>query len=135
MRFQKRLLALLLPALLTAACIAPADTQAGPQNVPAPTLRTTIADGPLAPEAHFGDIASLVRDVISRLHYLSPEFDQALSTATLDQYLQSLDPNRSYFLASDVEEFQKLGDDLIEAQGKIDLNAAFEIYNRFHQRV
>ena len=135
MRFPTRLLALLLPALLTAACIAPKETHAGPQNVPAPTLRATIADGPLAPEAHFGDIASLVRDVISRLHYLSPEFDQALSEATLDQYLQSLDPNRSYFLASDVAEFQNLGDDLIKSQGKIDLNAAFEIYNRFHQRV
>ncbi|MEX0899091.1 MAG: carboxy terminal-processing peptidase [Gammaproteobacteria bacterium] len=138
MRIPTRVLAILLPAILTVACFAPATSakpDAGPQRVPAPILRTTIADGPLMPESHYGDIAALVRDVIGRLHYSSPTFDQELSSSTLDRYIQSLDPNRSYFLASDIAEFDTFRGGLVERRGTIDLNAAFVIYNRFHQRV
>src|SRR5690606_18583482 len=76
MRTPARILALLLPVL---AAFALAPAAAGPQPVPAPIVRTTIADGPLGPEDHYGDIAVLVRNVISRMHYETPEFDQELS--------------------------------------------------------
>jgi carboxyl-terminal processing protease len=102
----------------------------------APTqARPTIADGPLAPEAHFTDITALVRDVIGRLHYTAPQFDTDLSARAFERYLAALDPHRSYFLASDIEEFSKYRERLLERRRGSDLAPAYEIYNRFHQRV
>ena len=84
MKLASRILALVLPAL---ALVATMPSGAAPQPKPVPIVRTTIADGPLGPESHYGDIAALVRDVISRLHYETPKFDQELSSATLDRYI------------------------------------------------
>lgn len=97
--------------------------------------RPTIAEGPLEPEAHYADITALVRDVIARLHYAPPEFDAGLSARAFDRYLALLDPNRSYFLASDIEEFQQHRERLLDRRRGSDLQPAYDIYNRFHQRV
>lgn len=104
-------------------------------NAPAVQTRTTIADGPLAPQPHFGDIATLVRDVIGRLHYAPPEFDADLSARALDRYVESLDRNRSYFLASDIAEFEQFRDVMVQPRRAGDLKPAYEIHNRYHQRV
>ncbi|MCA1798696.1 MAG: PDZ domain-containing protein [Xanthomonadaceae bacterium] len=102
----------------------------------APTqARPTIADGPLAPEAHYTDVTALVRDVIGRLHYAPPAFDSELSARAFDRYLSLLDPNRSYFLASDVAEFSRFRDNLLQSRRGSDLQPAYDIYNRFHQRI
>ncbi len=118
---------LLLAALLVPA--AASATATGPSSSP------TIAEGPLAPEAHYSDISMLVRDVISRLHYAPPEFDNELSSRTFDRYLVVLDPSRSYFLASDIAEFEQYRGRMVQPRRASDLSAAYAIYNRFYQRV
>ena len=52
----------------------------------------------------------------------------------LDRYVESLDGNRSYFLASDIEEFERYRYQLDDAitQGRLD--PAFAIFNRFQAR-
>ncbi len=76
-------------------------------------------------------------DVVSSLqegHYTKVNFDDQLSSAVLDQYLASLDPERSYFLASDIAEFEQfrnvLDDQIMQGQTQ----AAFTIFNRYQQR-
>lgn len=76
-------------------------------------------------------------DVVTALqqgHYNQVEFDDSLSSAVLDQYLSTLDPDRSYFYASDVAEFEayrnQLDDDILAGKS----SAAFTIFNRYQQR-
>jgi carboxyl-terminal processing protease len=52
----------------------------------------------------------------------------------LDRYLESLDPSRSYFLASDVAEFERYRYQLDDAVASGELSPAFAIFNRFQQR-
>ncbi|MEH6448036.1 MAG: carboxy terminal-processing peptidase [Oleispira sp.] len=68
-------------------------------------------------------------------HYEKQRLDDDLSGKIYDLYLESMDGTRSYFLASDIEEFEqyrfKLDDGLIKGN----LNAPFVMYNRLQQRV
>ena len=81
-------------------------------------------------------IASLnVVELLKRHHYSKPPLDDARSVIIYDSYLKLLDPSRSYFLASDIAEFDKWKtqfDDLLKSG---DLNPGFTIYKRYLDRV
>lgn len=121
-------------ALLFALVLVPGAAANDP-DAAAPDVRPTIADGPLSAEPHFGDIAALVRDVIRRVHYSQPEFDSDLSSRTFETYLDMLDQNRSYLLASDVAEFERYRHAMVSRRGIPGLEPAYAMYNRLHERV
>ena len=80
-------------------------------------------------------IASVhVVQLLSRSHYRKLPLDQKSMEKVFDRYLERLDPNRSFFLYSDIKEFEpyrnKLGDSLRSG----DLNPAFAIFNRYRER-
>ncbi|KEI72265.1 carboxy terminal-processing peptidase [Endozoicomonas elysicola] len=80
-------------------------------------------------------IASVhVVQLLSRSHYRKIPLDQSNMEKVFDRYLDRLDPNRSFFLQSDIQEFEpyrkKLGDSLKSG----DLNPAFSIFNRYRER-
>ena len=81
-------------------------------------------------------IASLnVVELLKRHHYTKPPLDDARSAIIYDSYLKLLDPSRSYFLASDIAEFDKWKfqfDDFLKSG---DLNPGFIIYKRYLDRV
>ncbi|KMM81179.1 peptidase S41 [Pseudomonas deceptionensis] len=81
-------------------------------------------------------IASLnVVELLKRHHYSKPPLDDARSAIIYDSYLKLLDPSRSYFLASDIAEFDKWKfqfDDFLKSG---DLNPGFAIYKRYLDRV
>jgi carboxyl-terminal processing protease len=52
----------------------------------------------------------------------------------LDRYLESIDGSRSYFLASDIQEFEKYRYELDDAITTGRLEPAFAIFNRFQSR-
>ncbi len=73
--------------------------------------------------------------LMDRVHYLNQPLDAMMSLRILDGYLDSLDPDHSLFLQSDVDEFHaKYGSTLgtLMKQGK--LEPAFEIFSRFRIR-
>ena len=49
-----------------------------------------------------------VAKLIEELHYSLPRLDNSLSSAILDQYLDTLDGNRMYFTAGDIASFNRL---------------------------
>ena len=54
--------------------------------------------------------SSLYREIFERLasqHYRSQEIDDALSDRYLDEYINTLDSGKNYFLQSDIDEFEK----------------------------
>ena len=76
----------------------------------------------------------LITNLIGRSHYRKPELNDELSSAIFEQYLQNLDPNRSYFLASDIQQFENLRfrfDDLLKS---VQLEPAYAIFSRYRLR-
>lgn len=77
-------------------------------------------------------------DIISKLgnrHYSSQLFDDHLSSNFFDNYLDRLDGNKSFFLQSDVEEFEQYRYHLDNTLMKGDLEPGFIIFNRYQQRL
>ncbi|MFW2373015.1 MAG: carboxy terminal-processing peptidase [Gammaproteobacteria bacterium] len=84
--------------------------------------------------------ARTTAEIISRLrhqHFQRTQvfLDDQLSSTVLDRYISELDRDRSYFLASDIEEFEKYRLKLDDAFKTSNLQPAFDIYNRYQLRV
>lgn len=89
---------------------------------------------PLAIEAKHSEISRKVTDIIERFHFSRQRIDNALSSAILDRYLDTLDGNRMYFLAPDVAAFSRHRYELDERVRNGNLQPVFEVFNRFRQR-
>lgn len=89
----------------------------------------------LAPSAGDADIAQTFARVLQTTHYSRHKFDDEISARFFERYLEVLDPQRIYFLQSDLEEFSPLRtqlDDLIVRYGSS--TNAYDIFNRFLKR-
>lgn len=89
----------------------------------------------LKPHQEQGDTAREIVSKLEMLHYNKLKVGDEMSSGLWDEYIDSLDPSKSYFLSSDINEFRqwrtKLDDDL--KAGNVD--RGFEIYNRYRLRV
>ncbi len=74
-------------------------------------------------------------DALASRHYVPSRLDDNLSSRIYDTYINDLDPSKSYFLKSDIEEFEKYRFELDDALKRGNLNPAFDIFNRYHVRV
>lgn len=70
---------------------------------------------------------------IQYTHYLKPIIDDKLSSKVLDNYIADLDPQRNFFLASDIREFEYYRYFLDDALRSGDLKPAFKIFNRYQE--
>jgi len=98
-------------------------------DVVAPNLPT------LKPDVQEAQAAHLAAGLLSRYHYKAMPLDDAMSGKIFDQYLKSLDPEKLYFLQSDIDRLlvdRTLLDDAILTE---DLSAPFQIFNLYEQRV
>jgi carboxyl-terminal processing protease len=73
--------------------------------------------------------------VIDKYHYKDLLLNDDASSAIFDRYLDSLDPNRSYFDAKDIARFDVYRDRLDEALKQAQLTPAFDIFRVYRQRV
>ena len=76
-----------------------------------------------------------ITESLNLRHYKDLMLDDDLSSQILDQYLKDLDPARSYFLSSDVAEFNQYRFSLDDQIQEGDLETAYFIFNRFHERL
>ena len=92
----------------------------------------TVEVTPLEPlEVHPRTSVNVVEQ-LARHHYVRRGIDDDLSSTVFDRYLEMLDPQRSYFLAADIQEFEKYRYIIDDALRRGDLEPAFEIFNRYH---
>ena len=85
-------------------------------------------------QAQRDTILELVEQLQDR-HYAKLAYDDELSSQHLDNYIDSLDSSKMFFLAADVAEFEQYRstmDDEIK-EGKLD--AGYAVFNRFHERL
>jgi len=79
--------------------------------------------------------ARQVAALLDRSHYLNQPLDTKMGREILSMYIDSLDPNHSLFLQSDVDEFQrKYGDNFGERLKRGDLSAGVDIFERYRTR-
>ncbi len=93
----------------------------------------------LAPEPRHEKVGQLVRDFIERSHYSHASVDDELSAEVLEKYIEALDGNRMYLLASDVETFRKYRyelDDMVDHEPLTPVFDMFDVYRtRARQRI
>jgi len=79
--------------------------------------------------------ARIITAILDRYHYRDIDLDDSVSSVILDNFIESLDGSKNYFLASDIRSFQKyrfsLDDDL--KQGN--LVTPFYIFNIYKKRL
>jgi len=128
-RLVLRATVLTLCALLITAVPAPSVYAVGAAAATAPP-----AAGNLLPSERERRVSKLVSAVITRDHYRQSPINDQVSTLVLDRYLEALDSQRSFFLASDIAEFERYRFQLDDAILNGSLEPAFAIYNRFQTR-
>jgi carboxyl-terminal processing protease len=126
-----RLRQLLLAALLVTAVIALGGSGAQRAVAVAPAVASS---GELAASERHRRVMRLVSEVVDRQHYRQAALDDEMSSQIFERYLEALDGSRSYLLASDIAEFERLRNRLDDAIKDADASPAFEIFARYRQR-
>jgi carboxyl-terminal processing protease len=117
------------PMALAAVVVALATLLLGTAR--APSSAATVEFAPTERQAR---VARLVSSMFERSHYRQAPVNDPVSSLTLDRYLESLDGSKSYFLASDIAEFERYRYQLDDAITTGKLEPAFAIFNRFQER-
>ncbi|OED44595.1 peptidase S41 [Endozoicomonas sp. (ex Bugula neritina AB1)] len=118
----KRLALLLFPLLLLINTAFAVDQDI---NKPVPALSPNLQQA----------IASVnVVQLLSRTHYRKLSLDQQTADKVFDRYLDRLDPNRSFFLQSDIDSFYPIKKKLTDSLKSGNLKPGFEIFNRYRTR-
>jgi len=95
----------------------------------------TVGLSELEPSRQHRQAALIITKVIDRYHYKKTSLDNELSEQILERYLETLDPNRFFFLQTDINQFIKhqyrFDDYLRSAQ----LDTAFDIFRVYRTRV
>ena len=100
-------------------------------------IESTEAAGKLVPIEKQAEQTALYREIFDRLatrHYRGQRIDDQLSKRYLEQYLDQLDPLKSYFLQSDINEFNQWQTRLDDLAKRGDVKPGFVIFNRLRER-
>ena len=89
----------------------------------------------LEPEMEHRYASNIATRFLTNWHYKRTRLDDDLSSQIFDSYLDLLDPNKIYFLAGDVEMFERYRNGLDDALRHSDLLPAYEIFNVYVDRV
>src|SRR5262245_5944566 len=103
-------------------------------STPAPANTSGLPPGSIVPTERQRAIARRVGSILEEAHFRRAPIDDKLSAQVYDRYLDLLDSQRSYFLASDISEFSASRlkfDDMIRSG---ELEPGYVIFARFQQR-
>ena len=80
-------------------------------------------------------LLDLISYVLQKGHYDSKDINDAFSAEIYKDFINSLDPLKRYFLASDIEEFSKYETEIDDQIKNKELTFFDLVYNRFNQRM
>jgi carboxyl-terminal processing protease len=107
---------------------------AGSGSTSAPANVSALPPGAIAPAERQRLLARRIGSILEEAHYRRATIDDRMSAQIYQRYLDSLDSQRSYFVATDIAEFDAYRnrfDDMIHTG---DVEPAFVIFARFQQR-
>jgi carboxyl-terminal processing protease len=117
---------------VVAACGGLGDVGMGPASAEQPPA---VAGGVPKPGTNDRHIAVAVRRHLEREHFLRQPIDDGIARRWFGTFLEALDPMKVYFLQSDVDAFGVRRDQLDDLVKRGDVNFAYEVFERFLQRV
>ncbi len=88
----------------------------------------------VAPAEEHAKLSFVIAKQLQYQHYRQMVLDDKLSSTVFDAFLKSLDPNRTFFLAQDVENFEKFRFLIDNNFRRGDLNDAFIAFNLYQKR-
>ncbi len=103
-------------------CTATADT------------RETALDT-LVPTIEHEQATEVIVELMQRYHYSQVSIDNELSDQIFDRFFDSLDPQKSFLLASDIKEFNQYRLEFDDALRNEQLDPVFKIFKRYRARV
>ncbi|RZF93696.1 carboxy terminal-processing peptidase [Pseudoalteromonas sp. CO302Y] len=83
----------------------------------------------LKQESQHSTASKRVTNLFTRAHYKPIRFNDSLSEKVFERYIESLDYNKSVFLASDIASFEQYKDQFDNALSTGKLGFAFDIFN------
>lgn len=128
-RSRRSTLLFSLPALLVVCGLL-----AGTAQAPVAKAVATADTQDLSPTERQRRVSKLVSNVIERSHYRQSPINDPVSALVLDRFIEQLDGSRSYFLASDIAEFERFRYQLDDAVVAGQLEPVFTMFNRFQVR-
>jgi carboxyl-terminal processing protease len=99
-----------------------------------PSKPIKVAASDLVPDEQQVIVCKKIAELITNYNYKKVELNDSISTIVFNRYIKSLDENHSYFLASDVKDFEKYKTVLDDDIKSGNLNDAFYIFNVFQKR-
>ncbi|HMG07031.1 MAG TPA: hypothetical protein VK609_00910, partial [Mucilaginibacter sp.] len=99
-----------------------------------PSKPVHVSEADLQPDEQQMIVCKQISALVANYNYKKINLNDSISAIIYDRYIKSLDGNHSYFLASDIKDFEKYKtvlDDDIKAGN---LNNAFYIFNVFKKR-
>ncbi|UYZ85551.1 carboxy terminal-processing peptidase [Entomomonas sp. E2T0] len=112
-----------------------ADVSATPAKTTTKKDAKAVAWKDLKPDENQIITSLNIFEILRRHHYLKLPLDDARSTVVFDSYLKSLDPQRSFFLQSDIDEFAPLRTQFFRLLRYGQLKQGYTIYQRYLERV
>ena len=97
----------------------------------------TTSDAGLIPIEKQSEQTALYREIFDRLatrHYRGQVIDDQLSKRYLEHYIDQLDSTKSYFLKSDIDEFNQWQTRLDDLAKRGDVSPGFIMFNRLRER-
>lgn len=88
----------------------------------------------IKPDEQQGLVIKEVVALIENYNYKKLTLNDSISSLILDKYIKALDPYRSYFLASDIKDFEQFRNTLDDQFREGDLSAPFYIFNVYSKR-
>ncbi len=89
----------------------------------------------LAPQEYYGDIAKKVARMLQVGHVRQLNFDDSISQKAWTNLITLFDPDRSYFLQSDLKSFDDMQLKIDDAIKSGDVSFAYRVHTRFCQRL
>jgi carboxyl-terminal processing protease len=93
-----------------------------------------LPPGALAPTDDQRTIARKIGRILEETHYSGKVIDEGFSRQVFQHYLEGLDPEHCYFLASDVQEFSVYRDKFDDMIHTGNVDPGFLMFDRFKQR-
>jgi carboxyl-terminal processing protease len=97
-------------------------------------VATVDGSNNLKPDAQQSIVAKELVTLIESYHYKKTVLNDSLSSVVFDRYLKVLDANRTYFLQSDIKEFEQYRDKMDDDLRDGDLSSSFYIFNVYQKR-
>jgi carboxyl-terminal processing protease len=106
--------------------------QLGADEVAIDSVHSFISQ--LTPEAQHKKVTQLISHILLRNHYKDVILDDSLSSKMFQSYFDRLDPNRMFFLRSDMDSFEKYRYRFDEYLSAGFLTPAYEIFTVYQKR-